>query len=1270
MKNACFLILAGLLLLESCVPHPESAAKHAPVRELRLSASTSSDRDLQARWLIAELISPGGDAALARKARRTLGERAGGLLAHLARALDDSAHGRLDSVSAHYLALVQAARTSQDPHAPMLAWFAAHQALLYRRSDPRLLERWAPMLEASTRQPGAIGWRARAELVDLWQEGSRLRGERAEEGDLQELGAKLHGCLQEVRLAGPFGRQAPNDVTRSFPAEDPGPWPTRFPTDPGVRIPAEVLETEREGCHVRAKDPQDPGVFYAETRVELASTTDVLLAVQGAYAIWINDRPVLRRDPREWGSWPRFGVKVRLPAGRHRVLARIGAPVTSVRLLHIDGRPLQAKTGVDAALPYSLAAPLVLPRANVLDPYLQPGGRFQDPESDLLRFVAAVLAQVESQSDVANAFMEPLLHEPELATGLVLAQSALFTAGDPVFSESQRRDLTRELRERAVRKDPALWHPRLALGLLEGQRKGLPEAARAVRGLVSQFPQVPSIQNELLQLYSELGWKAEYARTALRLAESFPEDPDALEPAIEVLDAEGRGAEADRLVERIQRLDPDREVRLTRALDRRNYDQALRELERIKKRRPQRKDIAQRIHDVMLRAGNHEGSWKKLEAALREDPKSERARLDFADAEMAAGKSNALIRALLDATAEGGPTGRLEEALDLVEGVSELEPYRKDALSVIREYQESGRELAGTAARVLDYAVIWVHGDGSSRMLDHQLIRLQSAEAVTEMAEQPIGDGLLLRMRVIKKDGRILEPELVEAKPTLTMPHLEVGDYLETERISTMAGDGRRGARYLSPRWFFREENIAYAHSEFVVIAPESQPLQIETRNGVPEPEVLKDGAIVVRRWRVDHSPAAPMEPFSAPPVEFLPSVQLGWGVRLQQTLDGLLESATDMAPIDPRVVRIAKRIVDGVPGGDHGEIARRLYRWIVSQVEEGQEDDGRRVIIGRNGNWWRGYLMLCRALGLSVDYAVAQSRLSLPPEGPFSEVSRYSVPLLRVQTGQGERWLTFGSKFTPFGYVPAEARGMPAYALSPSQGPIATRVAEDGVLDRVSYQGEVRLGRDGAARVELVQALYGKYATALRDAFSELSPGQIRDLVETRLLGQTLRGARLLKHKIEHLEDPDRALLIRTTSLVPSFAEVSGGALLVSPPFAPRIGQLATLPERQTPLLLVDFPDQVVQLRLHLPKGTRAPKLDSREITSGNRRVTVRDRIEAGQVLLDRQVVIPAGRIQVADYPEFSRFARSADEALSASIRMILSGGEVPSDRTSPRVD
>ncbi len=476
------------------------------------------------------------------------------------------------------------------------------------------------------------------------------------------------------------------------------------------------------------------------------------------------------------------------------------------------------------------------------------------------------------------------------------------------------------------------------------------------------------------------------------------------------------------------------------------------------------------------------------------------------------------------AAVEGGAeTEVIEEALDLVEGATELEPYRLDAHAIIAAYEKSGIHLPGTAARVLDYSAVWVHSDGSSRMLEHEIVQVQSAEAITQQAEQELRRGLWLHLRVLKKDtSQIYEPEIVDGKPTATLPHLEVGDYVETEHIESNQGDGERGMRYFGPRWFFREENIAYARSEFVVVSPKDRPLQIESKNNVPPPQVTETGSLVVRRWRVDQSPAAPVEPFGAPIAEFLPSVQIGWGADLPSALRSMSDGLTDLTPKDPRIVRIAQRIV--APATKPAERAQKLYRWVVGNVQEGEEDDGRRAIVGKNGNLWRAYITLCGALGISVDYAAAQNRLALPPSGPFSEQALFTQPLIRVG-GKNGTWLTLGSKYAPFGYVPAEARGMPAYLLS-SGTPELTTTPKEGTVDDMAYEGDVKVLATGAADVTLTLTFTGKYATGLRSALSQMPEDQLRGVLESRLLGRELRGIQLSQYRVDHFDDLDSPLL------------------------------------------------------------------------------------------------------------------------------------------------
>jgi hypothetical protein len=609
---------------------------------------------------------------------------------------------------------------------------------------------------------------------------------------------------------------------------------------------------------------------------------------------------------------------------------------------------------------------------------------------------------------------------------------------------------------------------------------------------------------------------------------------------------------------------------------------------------------------------------------------------------------------LVEAVQKDAPTARLENALDLVEGATELAPFRIDSETAIGEFERSGVELGGTAARVLDYSAVWAHADGSSRLLEHEIIRVQSAEAISDMAEQPLRGGVFLKLRVRKKDGRVLEPELVSGKPTVTMPHLEIGDYIETERIESNPGDGRHGASYVGPRWFFREENVSYARSEFVVISPAQKPLQIETKNDVPPPQVTERDGLIVRRWRVDRSPAAAVEPFSAPISEFLPSVQIGWGISLDATLRALADSADDLGPVDPRIRRIAERIVEPLPKSASSERARKLYRWIAANVEEGQESDGRRVIVGKNGNMWRGYLTLCRALGIPADYAVVQNRLTLPPSGPFSSALVYTQPLLRVQGDKGEQWLTLGSKHAAFGYLPAEVRGMPAVVFA-EKGPEKAQTPAGGALDNAAVEGKAVLAADGSATLELVQSFHGKYATGLRNALTQMPDRQIRDAIETRLLGSALRGVELTKYEISGVDNPDAPIQISTTSRVRAFAQRVGGTLVIQPPnFGPRLSQFATLPARQTPIVLVDSVAQSLRLSIQLPAGASVQTaLAPQRVENAERRVEVTDAANGTALVLERRVSLPAGRVQPGEYAAFLDFARRADEILAGSLRV-----------------
>jgi cellulose synthase operon protein C len=1332
---------AGLLLclVLAIVLGACSSAPPAPPRlsldGLRNEAASSSDGEVLGRWLLGELLLPGGDSARAKKARerldavgKTSAPAARGLHAALGRLLDDEAHGRFRLAAQAALDVLAATRTSDDPRAPLAAWYATAELQHLRRSVAGLWDVAKPTVMPLLTEPGNVGWRTRGELVEWWSidgyDPAKDDVKDPEQSGALEAAARSLGCLRSARLAGPFGHGSRADTRAHFDAEKPGPWPLVFAKDPLAAGAPRVVKIERRGCSIRPAEAVLDGIFYVETFVDLPAERDVIVAVQAALAVFVDDTEVLTRDTKQWGVWPRFGARMRLSAGRHRIVARVGGAETALRILTPAGLPLEVASSDDPTPPYSLVPPEMLPDPNPLAPFLTAAGvppqkgapaslTPVDTEDPIARYLAAYLAHVDGQDDVASVLFAPLTEDRAKATGPALSVLASFVERDPIYPNNDARDLAKEIRTRAAEKDAELWWPQMWLVLDEADKNGVPDGTRKMSALVERFAEVPDFLKNLIAMYGNLGWRAERARALKLAATRFPDDLSILPDLLGLYEDEGDLKKADEIAAHIQKLDPDAEIDLDRALRRRDYKAAIEHLKKLGERRKDRRDIALRIADLLVRMGQKSETVDKLERAVAKDPDDAAARLALADARLAAGDMSAVRKAIADAIQGGADPDLLRNAAELLDGMTELAPYRVDGKKVVAEFEASGQRMPGTAARVLDYAALWVHSDGSARMLEHEIICVQSREAIQELAEQRIR-GIALRVRTIKRDGRTFEPEIVAGKPTVTMPMLEVGDYIETELVFTLRGDGLGGRTFEGPRWLFREEKVPYWRSEFVVVSPRSRKLDIETGGAVPAPAVTESGALVVRRWRVDKSPALPEEPASAPIAEFLPNVRIGWGINLADTIARLVNAAADETPRDPRLAKRALEIVadpgdggaagkpssKGNKGGDgegegeregdskasaedkpppsldtpsaspaalaaaaklsSEEKARRVYRWVVTNIEPARENDARRAIMGKSGNRTEAFLHLCRLLGIDAALGLVRDRLAAPPLGPMSEAETFGSLAVRVATDTGVKWMVVRDKFAPFGYLPSGLRGQTAVVLKPGAPRETTPTA--GAKDGVTNSGVAKLAEDGSATIQLTQRYEGQIAIGLRNVLESLPEAKVEETIESRLLPRSLPGALLDSLDIVDLDNLDAPLTLQMKVRMPNFAKLRAGAggreLVISPPFAMRLSGLATLPARETPIYIGETMAtlSVVDLKVVLPDGARVTTaLAPWSAEDGGRSVRVNDRTAAGALVIARQIDIPAGRVQPDAYATFQAFTRNADAALHRDVVIAL---------------
>jgi hypothetical protein len=295
----------------------------------------------------------------------------------------------------------------------------------------------------------------------------------------------------------------------------------------------------------------------------------------------------------------------------------------------------------------------------------------------------------------------------------------------------------------------------------------------------------------------------------------------------------------------------------------------------------------------------------------------------------------------------------------------------------------------------------------------------------------------------------------------------------------------------------------------------------------------------------------------------------------------------------------------------------------------------------------------LMKQLGIPVELALVKNRLAMPALGKMSEVENWDSLILRIGTSKTPVWLTVRDKFAPFGYVPAESRGQPAYRLV--AGAPKDTVTDAGVKDGVTYEGRADVKDDGSASVDLSIRYQGKLAISMRNVFDKVPESQIRDFVETRLLARNLPAARVRDLDVQQQKDFDKPVVVHVKCDVPQIVKSTGARMVLQPMFPIRLAQLASLPQRQTPMLLPSSSHVEVRFEVVVPNAWRVPSsLPASDVREAESIVAVHDTIAGHAIRLDRVIDIPAARIEAGpSYERFVRFTQDADATIEREIAL-----------------
>jgi hypothetical protein len=922
-------------------------------------------------------------------------------------------------------------------------------------------------------------------------------------------------------------------------------------------------------------------------------------------------------------------------------------------------------------------------------------------------YVANQLGDV-ARSEAAAALLEA---SPTLAVGQALA--AALVRDDPSLPAGFSRDRARALLRRALSVDARLARARNTLAGLaledERPREALDEARLAAAAAPRWW--LPRLTLQAAYGSRGLEWDADRA-----LDEALTLGPR----ACAVVEAALSRAETRRDAAGVRRYTDDGIVcgkvtddRISRLRRRGDLDESERLLRLGMALEPDPAGMRHDLARLLLGRGRAREAMTLLEASL--GPTDGEATMVWADAAIAAGertRAQARVAALL---AERPDQAQIVRGARVLGVPLPLDDYRLDGREVIRAFERSQRRYAAPAVVVLDRSVTRVFPSGAEMTLTHEIVRLQSKDAIEKWGEVSVPEGAeILTLRTHKVDGTTREPEEVAGKDAISAADLAIGDYLEKETLEISPpreafAPAQAGARpgYLGDRFYFQSFDAPLDRSEYLLVTdPETaDALHIDARAGAPapdrEPPRRRGGRDeVVISFIATRVPRLFAERSSVPAIEHVPSVRISmgaswgaWGRFLSEQMYGTARDASVLAGAE---AEIRSRARTRPPR----ELAAELLAWVGKNVEE--DDDLRgaatQAVASGRGNRIATVLALAHRLGLLARPVLGRSRFVAAGDAatPIEEADDFAEVLVRFELPHGE--VVYADprlKHAPFGYLSPGLEG--GRVLDLASGTFDNLPAREP--DARDVELTVHLAPDGHAEGNVSETVRGWPALEWAEIVDRVGADQtkLRQDFEQRWLGIQFPGATLQGVEVEILgtkqapiegapntspagAGPSRdgpgiaaAARVRYSFSSPRFAAVEGHRLRLLPGFfrSQPARRYATEPRRSTGLMTgFDVPTTVVA-RILLPDDARiegAPAETHVTESAGQYRFREERVFEPGvraagtpatspSLTLRREARMAIMRVPAGAYPRLAQELRAAESNEGEEIVIHLAG-------------
>ncbi len=1156
-----------------------------------------------------------------------------------------------------------------------------------------------------------LPWLARIELARLGDHVARQAGD----AEALARGAGEDGCATSMFEIGSLGPFPHLDLDRAGAAAElpPGQWRPLsvsgchldVPLSPDGRGEARILRAAIEVTAGRYEIAVD---FEGEARLSVDGGARVAHGQAGRYG-------------------PRLtATAVTLGAGRHELTLRIASQPGQTRLslwvLPDDSTSPKSPSPqiasvrfVDARLPIAAAGPAEaggMPTMRTATPRSAPADAGAGARA-LQAYCAAFAADRLEAIDDVGAALDGLSAWPRFALGLALAGE--IARHDPTRPVTFARDAARRFLRAALGVDGELargWQTLAALELEDDRlRETIDDARRAQRATPGWW--APDLV--LARALEARGLKHDADLELAAVAQKTGVDSDlAARRAMtgapcDVLEALRTQAQERRQLERETHLASaltgcggDLEARLDRARARGELGAAISLLRGALRVDPERGDLVDELALLLASAGRRGEALAELGALVARDPRDPMRRVRLADAQAAAGEAaaaRATIEAALAARPDLPEVRRSARAL----GVSlPLDGFRVDGRAAIRAFEAAGGHYSAPAVIVLDRGVTRVFDGGATMMLTHEIVRVDSKDAIDRWGEIAVPAGAeILTLRTHKPDGTTREPEEIAGKETISAPDLAIGDYVEWELLETRSPSEAFAPGFLGDRFYFQSFDAPLARSELVLVSPAGLALEIDRHAGAPRAEVrpAADGTRVTSFAAIG-VPQLFAERSAVPAIEYVPSVRASAGVGWRPWARYIAEELDEAERASPDVRALARKLLrqtapaSGQTSGqtsaqtsaarvaaDRARLAAAIVDWVTENIEASDDlaDPASFTLARGRGSRVALALALARELELPARAVLARSRLVADAAAPAppEALEDFSDTLVEFELGTPDQpapiYADLRLRHAAFGYVPPGLDGARILSLPDSGFGVARSRAP---ADRRTIDMTIRLDERGGGVAVATEDLAGWPALEWAELVDRFGADQVRlrQDFEQRSLGVQFPGARLRELDVELPRDA--AGRIGTARVRYSFVSahlavpVAGGApglqeMRIEPTFfrSQPGRRFAAEPQRSTALMLgFDVPVRMTAT-VELPSAAHLdpPALGQNDLLvarSGGYRFVEERGVEPGRpnvIVLHRESALPIMRVSPGEYAAVAAELRRVDGAEQAEIRIRL---------------